>query len=264
MVHFEFESTLLEEPGFRKLDFSGLKFCISGAAPFPVDRIRELEGVIGIGKVIEVYGMTETSPIVTMNPIKGKKKVGTVGLPVQKTKVKLVDLETGTREVPVGEEGEIIVRGPQVMKGYLNEPGETQLTIRDLEGEDWLYTGDVARMDEDGYFTIVDRTKDMLIVGGFKVFSREVEENLHDHPAIEFCAIIGVPNPERPGSELVKLVVQLNPAYQAKSPEDVKEEIRSFAKKNMSPYKVPKIIEFMENLPLTPLGKVDKKALRQE
>jgi long-chain acyl-CoA synthetase len=255
---------LLEEPGFRNLDFSDLKFCISGAAPFPVDSIRELEGVIGTGKVIEVYGMTETSPIITMNPIKGKKKVGTVGLPVQSTRVKLVDLDTGTREVPVGEGGEIIVRGPQVMKGYLNKPEETQVAIRELEGEPWLYTGDVARMDRDGYFTIVDRSKDMLIVGGFKVFSREVEEKLHDHPAIELCAIIGVPNPERPGSELVKLVVQLNPAYQGKSRGDIKEEIRLFAKENMSPYKVPKIIEFMEKLPLTPVGKVDKKALRQE
>ena len=253
---------LLEEPGFRKLDFSGLKFCISGAAPFPVDRIRELEGVIGTDKVIEVYGMTETSPIVTMNPRKGKKKIGTVGLPIQSTRVKLVDLETGTREVPVGEEGEIIVRGPQVMKGYLNKPEETQVTIRELKGDPWLYTGDVARMDEEGYFTIVDRTKDMLIVGGFKVFSREVEEKLHDHPAIELCAIIGVPNPKRPGSELVKLVARLNPAYQGKSQEDVKEEIRLFARENMSPYKVPKIIEFMEKLPLTPVGKVDKKALR--
>ena len=186
-----------------------------------------------------------------------------MGLPVQSTRVKLVDLATGTREVRVGEEGEIIVRGPQVMKGYLNKPEETQVTIRELEGEPWLYTGDVARMDEEGYFTVVDRTKDMLIVGGFKVFSREVEEKLHDHPAIELCAIIGVPNPERPGSELVKLVVRLDPAYQERSLEDVKEEIQAFARKNMSPYKVPKIIEFMEELPLTPVGKVDKKALRQ-
>jgi len=252
---------LMGEPGFRKLDFSNLKFCISGAAPFPADGIEELERVIGANKLIEVYGMTETSPIITMNPRRGKKKVGTVGLPVQSTRVKLVDLETGTREVPLGEEGEIIAQGPQVMKGYLNKPDETECVLRELQGERWLYTGDVARMDEEGYVTIVDRTKDMLNVGGFKVFSREVEERLYDHPTIELCAIVGVPNPRRPGSELVKLVVQLGQAYKDGSKEDIKEDILSFAREHLSPYKIPKVIEFMDKLPLTPVGKVDKKAL---
>jgi long-chain acyl-CoA synthetase len=252
---------LMEEPGFRKLDFSNLKFCVSGAAPFPADGIEELERVIGANKLIEVYGMTETSPIITMNPRRGKKKAGTVGLPVQSTRVKLVDLETGTREVPLGEEGEIIAQGPQVMKGYLNRPDETACALRELQGERWLYTGDVARMDEQGYVTIVDRTKDMLNVGGFKVFSREVEEKLHDHLTIELCAIVGVPNPRRPGSELVKLVVQLGQAYKDSSKEDIKEDILSFAREHLSPYKIPKVIEFMDRLPLTPVGKVDKNSL---
>jgi len=255
---------LLEEPRFRNLDFSNLKFCISGAAPFSVDGIKELERIIGTNKLIEVYGMTEASPIITMNPRRGKKKIGTVGLPVQGTRVKLVDVETGTREVPVGEEGEIIVQGPQVMKGYLNKPEETEIAIRELEGERWLYTGDVARMDEEGYFTIVDRSKDMVNVGGFKVFSQEVEEKLHDHPAIELCAIIGVPNPKRPGSELVKLLVQLEQGYEERNEEDTKQDILSFARQCLSPYKVPKIIKFMERLPLTPVGKVDKNALRSD
>ena len=254
---------LLDEPGFRELDFSDLKFCISGAAPFPVEGIRELEGVIGANKVIEVYGMTETSPIVTMNPRHGKKKIGTVGLPIQGTRVKLVDLETGTLDVPFGDEGELIVQGPQVMQGYLNKPEETELALRELDGERWLYTGDIARMDEEGYFSIVDRSKDMLNVGGFKVFSREVEEKLIDHPAVGVCAIVGVPNPKRPGSEIVKLVVQLDRAYRDRAEEGVRDEILAFAKENLSPYKVPKIIEFMEELPLTPIGKVDKKALRK-
>ncbi|UCF86085.1 MAG: AMP-binding protein [Desulfobacteraceae bacterium] len=255
---------LLGEPGFRKLDFSGLKFCISGAAPFPVEGIKELEKVVGTGKLVEVYGMTETSPIITMNPREGNKKTGTVGLPIQSTRVKLVDLETGTREVPVGEEGEIIVKGPQVMKGYLNKPEETDVILRELDGERWLYMGDVARMDDEGYLTIVDRSKDMLNVGGFKVFSREVEDKLHDHPAIELCAVIGIPNPKRPGSELVKLVVQVDQAYGDVKKEDIKEEILLFARERLSPYKVPKIIEFTEKLPLTPVGKVDKKALRRD
>jgi len=253
---------LLEEPRFHKLDFSGLKFCISGAAPFPVEGIRALERVIGEGKVVEVYGMTETSPIITMNPRKGKKKIGTVGLPVQRTRVKLVDLETGAREVSVGEAGEIIVQGPQVMQGYLNRPDETEIALRVFQGERWLYTGDVAKMDDEGYFTIVDRSKDMVNVGGFKVFSREVEEKLNDHAAVELCAIIGVPNPKRPGSELVKMVAQLAPPFRDWEEDTVKKEIIAFAKENLSPYKVPKIIQFIDKLPLTPVGKVDKKALR--
>ncbi|MBC8420493.1 MAG: AMP-binding protein [Desulfobacterales bacterium] len=255
---------LLETPGFRKLDFSGLKFCISGAAPFPVEGIRELEGVIGQNKMIEVYGMTETSPLITMNPRQGEKKIGTVGLPLQGTRVKLMDLETGTWEVPFGDEGEIIVQGPQVMKGYLNKPDETEIALKELDGERWLYTGDVGRMDEEGYVTIVDRSKDMLNVGGFKVFSREVEEKLIDHPAIELCAVVGVPNPKRPGSEIVKLVVQLDRAYPERVEERVIDEILVFARENLSPYKVPKIVEFMKELPLTPIGKVDKKALRKD
>jgi acyl-CoA synthetase (AMP-forming)/AMP-acid ligase II len=229
-----------------------------------VEGIRELEGVIGANKVIEVYGMTETSPIVTMNPRHGKKKIGTVGLPIQGTRVKLVDLETGTLDVPFGDEGELIVQGPQVMQGYLNKPEETELALRELDGERWLYTGDIARMDEEGYFSIVDRSKDMLNVGGFKVFSREVEERLIDHPAIGLCAIVGVPNPKRPGSEIVKLVVQVDRAYRERAEEGVIDEILAFAKENLSSYKVPKIIEFMEELPLTPIGKVDKKALRKK
>ncbi|MFH1952162.1 MAG: AMP-binding protein [Pseudomonadota bacterium] len=255
---------LLDEPGFRALDFSDLKFCISGAAPFPVETIKELESVLGGSKIMEVYGMTETSPLITMNPRQGEKKIGTVGLPLQGTRVKLMDLETGTREVPFGDEGEIIVQGPQVMKGYLNKPDETEIALKELDGERWLYTGDVGRMDEEGYVTIVDRSKDMLNVGGFKVFSREVEEKLIDHPAIELCAVVGVPNPKRPGSEIVKLVVQLDRAYPERVEERVKDEILAFARENLSPYKVPKIIEFMEQLPLTPIGKVDKKALRKK
>jgi long-chain acyl-CoA synthetase len=253
---------LLDEPEFRKLDFSNLNFCLSGASPFPADKIRELESVIGTNKLIEVYGMTETSPIITMNPRRGKKKIGAVGLPVQSTRVRLMDLETGAQEVPMGEEGELIVQGPQVMKGYLNKPDETDIAIREIKGEKWLYTGDVARMDPDGYFTIVDRSKDMLNVGGYKVFSREVEEKLYEHPAIEHCAIIGVPNPDRPGTERVKLVVQLAQSSKGRNREDIQAEILAFSKENLSPYKVPKIIEFTEEIPLTPVGKVDKKALR--
>ena len=253
---------LLEEPKFKTLDFSHCKACISGAAPFAVEAIQAFEAVVGKGKVVEVYGMTETSPILTMNPLEGLKKIGTVGIPVQSTRIKLVDVETGTREVPVGEEGELIANGPQVMQGYHNKPGETAHAIREFEGEKWLYTGDVARMDEDGYFAIADRVKDMLIVGGFKVFSREVEETLYQHPAVEMCAIVGMPNPDRPDSELVKAVIQKTAAAREQDDLQLEKEIIAYCRENMAPYKVPKILAFMETIPLTAVGKVDKKALR--
>ncbi len=253
---------LLDTPGFRTLDFSRLSFALSGAAPFPAEAVRELETVIGAGKLLEVYGMTEASPIVTMNPYLGKKKVGTVGLPVPSTCVRLVDLETGNEKVPVGTEGEIVVSGPQIMKCYFKRPEETALALRERDGRIWLHTGDVGRMDEDGFITIVDRAKDMLSVGGFKVFSRELEEKLYQLPAIEFCAIIGIPNPRRPGSELVKLVFQPSQAFKEGDANELKAAILAFARENFAPYKVPKIIEIVDSMPLTAVGKVDKKALR--
>ncbi len=253
---------LLDNPRFRAIDFSMLKICLSGAAPFSVKAINAFEKVVGKGKVLEVYGMTETSPLVTMNPLEGTKKIGSVGIPIQNTAVKLVDTETGTREVAPGEAGEVIVRGPQVMKGYHNQPEETAHALREFQGEKWLYTGDVAKMDEDGFFYIVDRTKDMLIVSGYKVFSREVEETLYQHPDIEFCAIVGVPDPDRPGSERVKAVIQLKSAAKQKDPETVKSGITAFCRENLVPYKIPKIVELVDEMPLTAVGKVEKKALR--
>ncbi len=258
-----FYMLLLDEPQFHKLDHSRVSFCLSGASPFPAESIKELEGVVGQGKVLEVYGMTETSPIVTMNPRGGRRKIGSVGLPVSGTRVRLVDLESGSTQVPLGQEGEIIVSGPQVMKGYLNKPEETAVALRSHDGGIWLHTGDIGRMDEDGFFYVVDRAKDMLNVSGFKVFSREVEEKLYEHPGIEFCAIIGIPNPKRPGSELVKLVVQTAAQYADKDKEQLREELLAFARENFAPYKVPKVIEFVESMPLTPVGKVDKKVLRK-
>jgi len=253
---------LLKDPMFKTLNFTQVRGCISGAAPFAVEAIRDFEKVVGSNKVVEVYGMTETSPLLTMNPYVGKKKIGTVGVPMQSTWIKIVDLETGTNEVPVGQDGHLIARGPQVMKGYYQKPEETANALRDFQGRKWLYTGDVARMDEDGFFTIVDRQKDMLNVGGYKVFSREVEETLYEHPAIEFCAIIGLKNPDRPGSEIVKAVIQLKASHKAKDRAAVEKEIMAYCHENMAPYKIPKQIEFVDSLPLTPIGKVDKKALR--
>jgi len=253
---------LMDEPSFKTLDFSSLKICVSGAAPFSVEGINAIEKIIGKGKIMEVYGMTEASPLLTMNPIHGKKKIGSVGIPIQNTMIKLVDLEGGTKEVNIGEEGELIARGPQIMKGYHNKPEETKKTVKEFQNEAWLYTGDIARMDEDGYLYIVDRSKDMLIVGGYKVFSREVEETLYQHPDIEFCAIVGVKDEKRPGNEIVKAVLQLREKAGKKEPEAIKQEVTEYCRENMAAYKVPKIIEIVNEIPLTAVGKVDKKALR--
>ena len=253
---------LLEDPGFRKLDFTPAKIFVSGAAPFAVESINNFEAVVGRGKVVEVYGMTETSPIITGNPLAGKKKIGSVGIPVSNTCVRIVDVETGRQTMPVGEPGELIVSGPQVMKGYHNKPEETDHAIRENDGRRWLHTGDVARMDEDGFFYILDRSKDMLNVGGFKVFSREVEETLYKHEAVEFCAVIGQPDPKRPGNEIVKVVIQPASGAQNKDSDALKQEITDYCRETMSPYKVPKVIEFIDEMPLTTVGKVDKKALR--
>lgn len=252
---------LLQEPSFSRLDLTGLQFCISGAAPFPVEGIKRFEAVVGEGKVIELYGMTETCVLLTCNPHKGTKKIGSVGLPLPSTKIRLVDLQTGDENVALGEEGEIIATGPQVMREYHNKPDETALALREHAGEFWMHTGDIGRMDQDGYLTIVDRAKDMISVGGFKVFPREVEEILSKHPAVDLCAVVGERNPDRPETELVKLVVQKSPAYGDRPDEETKIELEAFAREHVAPYKVPKIIQFME-IPLTQAGKVDKKALR--
>ncbi len=253
---------LMDNPRFSKIDFSHCDVCVSGAAPFSKDAINALESIVGRGKVVEIYGMTEASPVITMNPSQGKKKIGSVGIPLQDTILKLVDVETGKVEMPIGKEGEVIIRGPQIMKGYHNKPDETDHALRTFEGEPWLYTGDVARMDEDGYFYIADRTKDMLIVGGFKVFSREVEEVLAEHEAVEFCAIIGEDNPKRPDSQIVKAVVQLRGDAHGRDHEEMKVQLIEHCRDNLAPYKVPKIVEITDAMPLTAVGKVDKKALR--
>ena len=231
---------------------------VSGAAPFPVEAVRDFEKDFrSENKFVEVYGMTESAVLATVNPALGMKKIGTVGLPLPDTDVKLVDVETG-EEVPVGQPGEICLKGPQITKRYYKKPEATAKTY--IDG--WLHTGDVGVFDEDGYLTIVDRTKDMLIVSGFKVYSVHVEDVMTKHPDIQLIAIIGVPNPDRPGAEIVKAVIQLKEGVEAT--ESVKESIQQYAQQHLSKYEVPKIYEFKEELPLSLVGKVLKKELREE
>ena len=252
---------LIKNPKFREIDHSELGTCVSAASPFPKESQVELESIIGKGKLLELYGMTETSPVITMNPSLGTKILGTVGLPIQNVELKLVEPDTG-KEVPLGEPGEICVKGPLVMQGYYNKPEESKKVV---DSDGYMHTGDVGIMDDEGYIRIVDRTKDMIIVGGYKVFSTKVEDTLIKHPAVGIVALIGEPNPDRPGSEIVKAYVQVHQNFEFDGNKDaLKEEISKFAKKNCAPYEVPKIIEIVNQLPLTPVGKIDKKVLRSE
>ena len=251
---------LMKNPKFKELDHSNIDSCLCAASPFPKESQAELESIIGKNKLLEVYGMTELSPVATMNPYQGTKKLGTIGLPIQNIELKIMNTETGV-EVPLGEAGEIWVAGPLVMPGYFNKPEETEKAI-DKDG--YMHTGDIGIMDEDGYIRIVDRKKDMIIVGGYKVFSAKIENVLSKHPAVGMIALIGTPNPNRPGSEIVKAYIQIHPNYEYKGDnEAIREDLIKFAKKNCAPYEVPKIIEILEELPLTPVGKIDKKALRK-
>jgi len=243
---------------FSETSLESVEIYASGAAPFPAEAIRDFEKAMKAeNKLLEVYGMTETSPIIAMNPYRGMKKVGTVGLPVPDVDLRLVNVETG-EQVPLGQAGEIICKGPSVTRGYYNKHEANAQTI--ING--WFHTGDIGVMDEDGYIKIVDRTKDMLIVSGYKVYSVHVEDILTKHPDIELVAIIGLPDPDRPGSEIVKAVVKLREGLQ--STETVKKNLKKYASEYLSKYENPKIWEFREDLPLTVVGKVLKRALRDE
>ncbi|TXT64097.1 MAG: Long-chain-fatty-acid--CoA ligase [Promethearchaeota archaeon] len=236
-------------------DLRSIRVCNTGAAPMPPEILKEFEERTG-GKIIEGYGMTETSPVTHSNPVNGERKIGSVGLAFPDTEVKLVDIEDYTRIVPIGERGEIMIKGPQVMKGYWNKPEETD---NQMKGG-WILTGDIGKLDDDGYLYIVDRKKDMVNVSGFKVYPREVEDVLFEHEAIENVAIIGIPNPNLQGSELVKAYVVLKGDF--RESEELKAEIRAFAKENLAPYKAPKFIEFSKELPETLVGKVQRKDLK--
>jgi len=247
---------LMKKEAFRKLDFSWLEWCGSGAAPFPPEYIREFENIVGKGKLVEVCGMTETSPITTALPLYGMKVPGSVGIPLPDTEAKLVDPETGLI-VPVGEPGEFVAKGPQVFTiGYHNRPEETANTLKD----GWIYTGDICQMDENGYFYVVDRMKDMVNISGFKVFTRQVDDVLMEHPDIDMAATIGLPDPARPGSEIVVSAIVLKPGCEKS--EAMREKIGQYMKAKVAPYKVPKRIEFMDELPKSAVGKILKRELR--
>ena len=243
---------MLGLPQIDQTDLTSIKGCFSGSAPLPIEVIRDFEGKTG-AVIVEGFGMTESSPVTHINPFGGQRKVGSIGIPIPDTEARIVDLNDPTREMPVGETGELVVRGPQVMMGYWQREDATAETL--VNG--WLHTGDIAMMDEEGYFFIVDRKKDMIISGGYNVYPRDIEEVLFEHPKIVEATAIGVPHPTR--GEQVKVFVVLK-SGEAATPE----EIIAYCKDKLATYKLPTEVEFMESLPKTNVGKVLKKELRAE
>ena len=252
---------LLDHPLFGDIDFSNLKVAITGAAPLTATDRERIEAVIGANTLSDLFGMTETGPVHVGSPHK-RSKAGSIGIPVPGADTRIVDLETGTEEMPFGEAGEIITSGPHVMKGYLNLPEESAKAMREWRGKTWMYTGDVGYMDDEGYIFLCDRAKDMLIVGGFKVFSVEVEDKLKGLDFIAESAVVGTADEKRPGNDIVNLYVELKPEATGRDVEQISKEIQEYCRANMAAYKVPKVIRVIDEIPLTPVGKIDKKVLR--
>ncbi len=243
---------LLRQPKTNEHDLRSIRFCLSGSAPLPGEVQRQFEALTGT-RLIEGYGLSETSPVTHANPADGSRRVGSIGLPLPDTDEKIVDLETGTRELPIGEEGELVVRGPQVMLGYYRRPSETALVLKD----GWFRTGDVARLDADGFAYLIDRIKDMINVGGMKVWPREVEEVLFRHPAVQEAAVVGAPDPEL--GEVVKAYVVLRPGAAATAA-----DLMAFVREHLAHYKAPRSIEFLDALPRTGVQKVLRRVLRDQ
>jgi long-chain acyl-CoA synthetase len=235
----------------RKYDLRSIDICVSGGAPLPDEVRRDFEALTG-GHLYEGYGLSEASPMSHAQPYDGTGKLGSIGMPVPDTEARIVDSETG-RPVQVGVEGELCIRGPQIMAGYWQRPDDTDQVLRD----GWLFTGDIARMDDDGYFTIVDRKKDLIITSGENVYPREIEEVLFEHPKIKEVAVVGVPHPY--GGEIAKAFIVLRSGEQA-----TKKDIIQFAAQRLSKHKVPRAVEFRTELPKSPAQKVLRRVLADE
>jgi long-chain acyl-CoA synthetase len=247
---------LNESPMTASFDLRSVRACVSGAAPLPRAVAERFAEITGGARVVEGYGMTETAPVTHGNPVDGRARFGTIGLPLADTGCRIVDPEDAERDVAPSERGELCIRGPQVMLGYWRRPEETAAVIRD----GWLHTGDVAVMERDGYFRIVDRLKDMIIVSGFKVFPTEVEAVLYRHPAISKVCVLGVPDEQTGEAVKAYVVLRTGAALTA-------EELHAWAsdpRHGLSGYHLPKLIEFRESLPETAVGKVLRRVLREE
>lgn len=246
---------IINHPDVAKYDLKSVTACISGSAPLPIE-VQEKFGQITGGRLVEGFGMTECSPVTHCNPVFGTRKGGSVGIPVPDTDAKIVDLETGESLPFDGEaQGELCVRGPQIMQGYWNRPEETAQTI-DADG--WLRTGDICKVDPEGYFYVVDRKKDMIIASGFKVLPRDVEEVLYMHPKVMEAVVVGIPNPKR-GDDTVKAFI-VPKTGENPTPDEIKE----FCKIHLASYKIPREVEFRTELPKTMVGKILRRVLVEE
>lgn len=244
--------SLLQHKDFDKYNIASLKYCISGSAPISANALKTFESKSG-SKILEGYGLTESSPITHITPPISMQKFGSIGLPLPGTRARIVDMDVGTIEMPVGELGELIIKGPQVMSGYYNRPDETAGALRN----GWLYTGDIARMDEDGYFYIVDRKKDMAIVGGYNVYPREIDEVLLEHPKVKEAVSVAIAHPTR--GEMVKAYVVPKEGVTL-----TVSEVVGFCRKRLAGFKVPRQVEFREALPRAATGKILRRTLQAE
>jgi long-chain acyl-CoA synthetase len=236
----------------RRQSLRSIRYCISGGAPMPAEVQRRFEEITG-GFLVEGYGLSEASPVTHCNPLDGRARNGTIGLPLPNTESRVVDLET-REPVPVGERGEIAIRGPQVMRGYWKRPDDTAAV---LSPDGWLYTGDIGIMDEDGFFRIVDRQKDVVITGGENIYPREIEEVLYEHPKVHEAAVVGVPHPV--GGQVVKAFIVLKPGETMD-----RKEVLQYCSDKLAKYKVPRLIEFRDSLPKAATGKILRRALQEE
>jgi long-chain acyl-CoA synthetase len=244
-------------PLLDKFDLSSMMACGSGGAPLPVEVAKEFESRTG-SIIFEGYGLSETSPVACLNPCNTQdRKFGSVGFPISNTDVKILDIETGLTELPQGEDGEIAISGPQIMTGYWNKPEENKAVFREIDGKRYFLTGDIGHLDEEGYFIITDRKKDLILVGGFNCYPREVEEVLYTHPKVANAAVIGVPDPK--SGEAVKAFIQLVSGETASE-----EEILEFCRERLTGYKRPRTVEFKDELPTSVIGKVLRRVLRDE
>ena len=237
--------------GLKNSDVASIRLCISGGAGLPAEVQESFEELTG-GKLVEGYGLSEASPVVLVNPIRGYRKIGTIGVPIPNTDARVIDPETH-EPLAIGQVGELDVSGPQIMSGYWNRPQETELVLRD----GWLHTGDMAVMDAEGFFSIVDRKKDLILSAGMNIYPREVEEVLHQHPDIVEAAVIGVPSPVRGETPKAFIVTTEGSSLG-------KREVMQFCQDKLSRFKIPKEIEFREELPKSAVGKILKRVLKEE
>lgn len=252
-------SAIVNHPNVDKYDLTSVIGCGSGAAPLAPELAKEFERITN-SWIVEGYGLSETSPVTHMNPTnKIQRKFGTVGLPMPDTYVKIVDLDTGLKELSQGEDGEIALSGPQVMKGYWKKPEATVEVFREIDGRRYFLTGDIGHLDEEGFTIITDRKKDMIIVGGLKAYPREIEDILYENPKINIAAVIGLQDEDKPGNEYVAAYLVLKEGETA-----TEEEIIEWCRDRMAGYKRPKRVEFRKDLPLSTVGKVLRRVIKEE